>query len=201
MDLKLWRVVERFCRGGDFDAAAFGAFGKLVEQDQEAAIRKKVSQWNEEELEQLSFLISGTLDTVGDPQGGERVLQCRGLYLTGSEASLVAVGSREISNQTRQGMAESVSECLPDQTRIIIGSRIVPVTWVHGFTWKQWRAGLARDVAMFSRPCKEQPRQAPESQAWILPVFVEKGDLLADLEADVSSADSASSCRRCWPGF
>jgi hypothetical protein len=41
---------------------------------------------------------------------------------------------------------------------------------------------------MFSRPCKEQPRQAPESQAWILPVFVEKGDLLADLEADLSGS-------------
>ena len=43
------------------------------------------------------------------------------------------------------------------------------------------------------RPCStaranSQPRQAPESQAWILPVFVEKCQLLAELEADVSVA-------------
>lgn len=41
---------------------------------------------------------------------------------------------------------------------------------------------------MFSRPCKGQPKQAPESQAWMLPVFVEKGHLMADLEAGVSEA-------------
>ena len=185
MNLKLWRAVERFCRGGVFDAAAFEAFAQLVEEDQEAAVRKKVNRWNEAELEQLSFLISGTLDTVVDQQDRDCILQCRGLYITGSESSLIALGNCEIPNQARTGLAESVSDILPDRTRIIIGSRIVSVTWVHGFTWKQWRAGLARDSAMFSRPCQAQPRQAPESQAWILPVFVEKGDLLADVEADL----------------
>ena len=187
MNLRLWRVVERFCRGGVFDASAFDAFAQLVEEDQEAAIRKKVSRWNETELEQLSFLISGTLDTVVDRQDGDCILQCRGLYLTGPESSLSALGRREISNRVRNGLTEVVSEFLPDHTRIIVSSRVVSVTWVHGFTWKQWRAGLARDAAMFSRPCQAQPKQAPESQAWILPVFVEKGDLLADLEPDISA--------------
>jgi hypothetical protein len=188
MNLKLWRVVERFCRDEVFDAGAFEAFAQLVEEDQEAAIRKKVSRWTEEALEQLSFLISGTLDTVGQPHDRDRVLQCRGLYITGSEASLLALGKSELSSQTRKRMAQSIIGSLPDKTRIIIGSRIVPATWVHGFTWKQWRAGLARDVAMFNRPGKAYPKQAPESQAWILPVFVEKNDILADLEPDVSAA-------------
>jgi hypothetical protein len=85
----------------------------------------------------------------------------------------------------------SLSVVLPDQNRIIVGSRIVPATWVHGFSWKQWRAGLERGDAMFSRPCKAQPRQAPQSQAWILPVFIEKGDFMAESEADVSMAGSA----------
>jgi hypothetical protein len=39
---------------------------------------------------------------------------------------------------------------------------------------------------MFSRPCKGQPKQALEAQAWMLPVFVEKGHLMADLETGVS---------------
>jgi hypothetical protein len=60
---------------------------------------------------------------------------------------------------------KSVTESLPAQTRMIIGSHIVPATWVHGFPWKQWRAGLARDFAMFIRSCKAQPRQALESPA------------------------------------
>ena len=185
MNLKLWQTVERFCRKGIVDAAAFDAFAQLVEDDQESAIRKKVNCWNEAELEQLSFLISATLDTVEDQQDPDCILQCRGLYITGSESSLTALGNCEIPNQVRKELAESMSESLPGQTRIIIGSRIVSVTWVHGFTWKQWRAGLARDTAMFSRPCQAQPRQAPESQAWILPVFVEKRDMLADMEPDL----------------
>jgi hypothetical protein len=76
-----------------FDAAAFDAFAQLVEEDQEGVVRNKVSRWRDAELEQLSFLISGTLDTVDHPaQGGNRVLQCRGLYITGSEASLSGLG-------------------------------------------------------------------------------------------------------------
>jgi hypothetical protein len=188
MNLKQWRIVQRFCRGRVFDPAAFGAFAQLVEEDQESAVREKVRHWRDEELEQLSFLISGTLDTVDDPQKHNGVLQCQGLYLTGSESSLVALGKREIPKEVRSEMAKSLSQSLPEQTRIIIGSHIVPATWVHGFSWKQWRRALARDEAMFSRPCKAQPRQVPESQAWILPVFVEKRDLLAELETDVSVA-------------
>jgi hypothetical protein len=98
------------------------------------------------------------------------------------------LGSQEIPKEVRLAMAKSLSDLLPDQARIIIGSRIVPVTWVHGFAWNQWRAALARDSAMFSRPGKGQPKQAPESQAWMLPVFVEKGHLLADLEVGVAEA-------------
>jgi len=149
-------------------------------------MRKEIRTWSQQQLEQFSFLISGTLDTIDDPQRPNGVLQCQGLYITGSEASLLPLGSREIPKEVRLAVAKSFSDLLPDQARIIIGSRIVPVTWAHGFTWKQWRAALARDGAMFSRPRKEQPMQAPESQAWILPVFVEKGHLMADLEADAS---------------
>jgi hypothetical protein len=188
MNVKLWRIVERFCRAGQLDPAAFDAFAQLVEDDQEGAVRKKVSSWSDEELEQLSLLISGTLDTVEHPRDRDSILQCQGLYMTGSESSLSALGRQEIPNEVRRGMAESLKESLPDQTLIIIGSRIVPATWVHGFGWKQWRAGLARDDAMFSRPCRAQPRQALESQAWILPVFVEKRHFLADPETDVSAA-------------
>ena len=188
MNLKLWRIVERFCRGQVFDLAAFGAFAQLVDENQEDAIRKKVRAWSDQELEQFSFLISGTLDTIDNPQNPNGVLQCQGLYITGSEASLLRLGSHEIPNEVRLAVAKSLSDLLPGQARIIIGSRIVPVTWVHGFAWNQWRAALARDGAMFSRPCKGQPKQAPESQAWMLPVFVEKGHLMADLEAGVSEA-------------
>lgn len=188
MNLKLWRVVERFCRGGVVDLAAFGAFAQLVEEDQESAVRKKVSRWSDQELEQLSFLISGTLDTVPDPRNENGFLQCQGLYLTGSEAALIALGKREIPTEARLGLAQSLSGSLPGQIRLVIGSRIVPATWVHGFDWRQWRAALARDGAMFSQPCKTQPRQAPESQAWILPVFVEKAQLTAELAVDVSAA-------------
>ena len=188
MNLKLWRIVERFCRGQVFDPAAFGAFAQLVDENQEDAIRKKIGAWSDQELEQFSFLISGTLDTIDDPQNPNGVLQCQGLYITGSEASLLGLGSHEIPKEVRLAVAKSLSDLLPGQARIIIGSRIVPVTWVHGFAWNQWRAALARDGAMFSRPCKGQPKQAPESQAWMLPVFVEKGHLMADLEAGVSEA-------------
>jgi hypothetical protein len=188
MNLKMWRIVERFCRGQEFDPEAFGAFARLVEEDQEEAIRKKVSAWSDQELEQLSFLISGTLDTIDNPSNPGGVLQCQGLYITGSHASLLRLGSQEIPKKARLKMIQSVSHSLPDQAEIIVGSHIVPVTWVHGFSWKQWRAALARDVAMFSRPSKAQPKQAPESQAWILPVFVEKGHLFVDVPADVSEA-------------
>ena len=109
MNLKPWPVVERFCRGGGFDSAAFGAFAQLVEDDQEGAVRKKISRWTTEELEQLSFLISGTLDTVAHPQNQNGVLQCQGLHITGSEASVVALGNREIPKEVRQRMAQSVS--------------------------------------------------------------------------------------------
>ena len=195
MNRKLWHVVERFCRGGILDESAFRAFGQLVESDQEAAIRRRVQSWSEAALEQLSLLMSGTLDTVGDPGSDHRVLQCRGLYLTGPEASLLPLGKREIPVPARKRITELVSQSGPHQTRIILGSRIVPVTWVHGFSWKQWRAGLARDDAMFTRPCKAQPRQAPESQAWILPVFIEKEHLLTDLGLEVS-ADGVSEIGR-----
>jgi hypothetical protein len=188
MNLKLWRIVERFCRGQEFDPEAFGAFGRLVEEDQEEAIRKKIKSWSDEELEQLSFLISGTLDTIDNPQNPNGVLQCQGLYVTGSQASLLRLGNKEIPKEVRSEMVESVSHSLPDQAEIIVGSHIVPVTWVHGFSWKQWRSALARDIAMFSRPSKAQPKQAPESQAWMLPVFVEKGHLFADVQADVGEA-------------
>jgi uncharacterized protein YbcI len=188
MNLKMWRIVDRFCRGQEFDPEAFGAFARLVEEDQEEAIRKKIKSWSNEELEQFSFLISGTLDTIDNPQSPGGVLQCQGLYLTGSQASLLHLGNQEIPKKVRGEMVKSVSHSLPDEAEIIVGSRIVPVTWVHGFSWKQWRAALARDIAMFSRPSKVQPKQAPESQAWILPVFVEKGHLFADMQADVSEA-------------
>lgn len=188
MNLQLWRIVERFCRGQVFDPAAFGAFAQLVEENQEDAMRKKIRAWSDQELEQFSFLISGTLDTIDNPQNPNGVLQCQGLYITGSEASLLRLGSHEIPKEVRLALAKSFSDLLPGQARIIIGSRIVPVTWVHGFAWNQWRAALARDSAMFSHPCKGQPKQAPESQGWMLPVFVEKGHLMADLEASVSEA-------------
>ncbi|HZR18469.1 MAG TPA: hypothetical protein VFE51_14345 [Verrucomicrobiae bacterium] len=188
MNLKLWRVVERFCRGQVYDPAAFVAFAQLVEENQEDAIRKKIRAWSDAELEQFSFLISGTLDTINNPQNPNGVLQCQGLYIIGSEASLLRLGSQEIPKEIRLAMAKSLGDLLPGQARIIIGSRIVPVTWVHGFAWAQWRAALARDGAMFGRPSKGQPKQSPESQAWMLPVFVEKGDLMAELEAGVSEA-------------
>jgi hypothetical protein len=185
MDLKLWRVVERFCREKVLDPEAFGAFAQLVEEDHEETIRKRLRRWSQNDRAQFSFLMSGVLDTVDDPQHPKGVLQCQGLYLTGTEASLRALGAQEIPQAVRVTLAESLGGLLADQVRIIIGSRIVPVTWVHGFSWKQWRAALAREGSMFSRPCKAQPSQAPESQGWILPVFVEKADLMAELEADV----------------
>ncbi len=49
-----------------------------MEEGHEAAVRKKVSLWRDEELEQLAFLMSGTLDTVDHPLDPERVLQCQG---------------------------------------------------------------------------------------------------------------------------
>ena len=186
MNLKLWRIVERFCRGRVFEPAAFGAFAQLVEEDQEEAIRRKILTWNDQELEQFSFLMSGTLDTIDNPQKPTGVLQCQGLYITGSEASLLPLGLREIPKEVRLALAKSLSHLSPHQAQIIIGSRIVPATWVHGFAWNHWRAALARDDTMFSRPCKKQPIQALESQAWILPLFVEKGHFTAELEGDVS---------------
>ena len=188
MNLKWWRMVERFCRGGLFDVAAFDAFPQLVDADEESAVRKKVSRWRDKELEQLSFLMSGTLDTVAHPLNPECVLQCQGLYLTGSENSLRGLGKGEIPQAVRRRMEKSVQKSLPNQTRLSVGSHIVPATWVHGFGWKQWRAALAGDGAMFSRPCQAQPRQAREAQAWILPVIVEKEHLLAEVETDVSAA-------------
>jgi hypothetical protein len=185
MNLKLWRIVERFCRTRVLDPAAFEAFAQLVEDDEEEAIRRKARTWNDQELEQLSFLISGTLDTIDNPQTPDSVLQCQGLYITGSQASLLPLGSQEIPKEIRLGMAKSLSDVSPEHAQIIIGSRIVPVTWVHGFSWKHWRAALARDGAMFSLPCKKQPGQAQESQAWMLPVFVEKGYFAQELESDV----------------
>ncbi len=186
MNLKLWRIVERFCRGPVLDPVAFEAFAQLVEDDQEDAIRRKIRAWSDQELEQFSFLISGTLDTIDNPQKPAGVLQCQGLYITGSEAALLPLGSREIPKEVRLALAKPLSALSPNHEQMIIGSRIVPATWVHGFAWKHWRAALARDGAMFSRPCKKQPHQAPEAQAWILPVFVEKGPLTAGLEGDVS---------------
>src|SRR5258708_3926344 len=113
MNLKLWRIVERFCRGQVFDLAAFGAFAQLVDESQEEAIRKKLRAWSDQELEQFSFLISGTLDTIDNPQNPNGVLQCQGLYITGSAASLLRLGSHEIPNEVRLALAKSLSDLLP----------------------------------------------------------------------------------------
>ena len=183
MDSKLWSVVERFCRHNDANPIAFDAFAELVEQDAEDDIRSKINGWNENELEQVSFLISATLDTIYDPDNSERILQCQGLYITGPQKSLLPLASREIPNESRNEIRAVLAEKLPEQGDIIIGSRIIPATWVHGFSWTQWRAGLARDAAMFERPCKKQPKQAEDAQAWILPVFVTKS-LFPQVSAD-----------------
>ncbi len=110
------------------------------------------------------------------PDGSDTVFQCQGLYPTGPQKSLLALASKEIPKRLREAMAIVPTRTIREQQNIIVGSHIIPATWVHGFTWKQWRAGLARDAAMFQRPCKHQPKQAPEAQAWILPVFVRKSE-------------------------
>jgi hypothetical protein len=174
MDSKLWSVVQRFCRHNGVNPLAFDAFAELVEQNAEDDIRSKIKGWSENALEQVSFLVSATLDTIYDPDNSERIFQCQGLFITGPQKSLLPLASREIPNKSRNEMRAVLAEKLPEQGDIIIGSHIIPATWVHGFTWKQWRAGLARDAAMFQRPCKKQPKQAEDAQAWILPVFVTK---------------------------
>jgi hypothetical protein len=183
MDSTLWSVVERFCRHNDANPIAFDAFAQLVEQNGEDDIRSKIKPWSEDALEQVSFLISATLDTIENPDNSETVLQCQGLYITGPQKSLLPLASREIPIQSRNEIGAVLAERLPEQGDIIIGSHIIPATWVHGFSWKQWRAGLARDAAMFQRPCKKQPKQAEDAQAWILPVFVTK-KLFADVSVD-----------------
>ena len=175
MPAEAWRLVERFCRRPAFDPAAIEAFARLVEDDQEEAIRRRVKSWGSKARERLSFLISATLDTVDHPADASTVLQCQGLYVTGSLKSLLPLGSKDLPKAVRVAMAKSAQGALPQGAGLIVGSRILPATWVHGFPWKQWRAALAREGPMFEQPCKVQPRQAPRSQAWMLPVFLEKG--------------------------
>jgi hypothetical protein len=174
MEARLWRPVERFCRHHEFNPNVFSAFADLVEQDREETIRQKIKNWSSDALEQLSFLVSATIDTIDNPDGSDTVFQCQGLYLTGPQKSLLSLASKEIPKKLRDAMAIVSGRKIWEQQDIIVGSHIIPATWVHGFTWKQWRAGLARDAAMFQRPCKNQPKQAQEAQAWILPVFVQK---------------------------
>jgi hypothetical protein len=174
MESRLWRPVERFCRHHEFNPTVFNAFVELVEQDEEEAIRQRIKNWSSDALEQFSFLISATIDTIDNPDGSDTVFQCQGLYITGPQESLAALGRKEIPKKLRDAIAIVSGKTIREQNEIIVGSHIIPATWVHGFTWKQWRAGLARDAAMFQRPCKNQPKQAQEAQAWILPVFVQK---------------------------
>jgi len=61
-----WRLVERFCRRPAFDPAGIEAFARLVEDDQEEAIRQRVKSWGSNARERLSFLISAVLDTVDE---------------------------------------------------------------------------------------------------------------------------------------
>lgn len=188
MNGKLWRTVQRFCHGSDFDPEAFEAFAQIVEEEGENDVRQGVTGWNDAKLERLSLLMSGTLDTVDHPRKAGGVLQCQGLYVTGAEGSLRLLGGREIPPEVRSEMAELLDESLQDQTQLIVGSHVVPVTWVHSFTWKQWRAALSRHGAMFSPPGRVQPKQATEAQGWILPIFFDKDDIQTDLEADVAAA-------------
>ena len=195
MEARLWHPVERFCRHHEFNPTVFNAFAELVDQDHEETIRQKIKNWSSDALERLSFLISATMDTIDNPDGSDTVFQCQGLYITGPQKSLLALACKEIPKALRDAITivlSRTSGTMREKEEIIVGSRIIPATWVHGFSWKQWRAGLARDAAMFQRPCKNQPRQAEEAQAWILPVFVQKEIFSSILMQEMPEPDGVS---------
>src|SRR6266404_1684 len=104
MEARLWRPVERFCRHHEFNPIVFNAFAELVDQDQEQTIRQKIKNWSSDALEELSFLISATIDTIDNPDGSDTVFQCQGLYITGPQKSLLPLASKEIPKTLRDAI-------------------------------------------------------------------------------------------------
>jgi hypothetical protein len=172
IDESLWRIVRGFCCDHSGNPRAIDAFGRLLDDDQEEVIRRRVRKWNDEALETLCFLITSTVDTIDNPDGSYSWIQCQGLYLTGTGASLRGLGKQEIPQDLRVWAVARLPKKVKDL--VIPGSHIVPVTWVHGFSWKQWREGLAQEAAMYQKASPVLPVQAEEAQAWMWPLFVRK---------------------------
>ena len=190
-----WRIIERFCLKEEYNPLAFEAFAELVDRNQEEEIRQRVEKWSSDALEQLSLLICGGLDAIPNSDGSGTFFQCAGLYLTGTQNSLISISGKEIPRLERHNMAAEVKKMNPEAGEIVIGSHIIPTTWVHGFSWKQWRAALARDAAMFERPSRSQPHQAAEAQAWMLPIF-HRRELFVHPTTEYDRQDGTSSFGR-----
>ncbi len=58
IDESLWRIVRGFCCDNSGNPRAIDAFGRLLDDDQEEVIRRRVRKWDDQALETLSFCVT-----------------------------------------------------------------------------------------------------------------------------------------------